>query len=182
MTDTFQWAELWRLRRVHGLCRRGGGCDAGHTDVLFVTVVFVATVALINRLLLQRSRFHESEKYSEKCVWLHNSLLNNFQCCWQVLQTSTDLKQQFSAPFKAGNSRQVQTCYKPTVQETKKTATFSSLLQCGRNRSFVDLEPLRVDTTMLAALRAQAFSLGNAKLLLFISTEWNTAVITKGLF
>jgi hypothetical protein len=45
----------------------------------------------------------------------------------QVVKTSTDLEQQFSAPFKAGNSRQVQTCYKATVQKTKETATFSSL-------------------------------------------------------
>jgi len=29
----------------------------------------------------------------------------------QVLYTSTDPSQKFSAPFKAGNSRQVQTCY-----------------------------------------------------------------------
>jgi hypothetical protein len=37
----------------------------------------------------------------------------SFQCYWQVLQTSNDLRRQFSAPFKAGNSRQVKTCYKP---------------------------------------------------------------------
>ncbi len=30
-----------------------------------------------------------------------------------VLFTSTDPSQQFSAPFKAGNSRQAQTCYIP---------------------------------------------------------------------
>jgi hypothetical protein len=54
---------------------------------------------------------------------------------------------------------------------TKKTATFSSLLQYGRNGSFDNLEPLRVDTMTLAALRAQAFSLGNAKLLRFVLTE-----------
>jgi len=48
------------------------------------------------------------------------------------------------------------------VQETKETATFSSLLQCERNRSFDGLEPLRVGATTLAALRVQAISLGNA--------------------
>jgi len=54
---------------------------------------------------------------------------------------------------------------------TKETATFSSLLWYARNGSFDDLEPLRVGATMLAALRAQAFSLGNAKPLHFIPTK-----------
>jgi len=58
-----------------------------------------------------------------------------------------------------------------TVQATKETATFSSLLQCGRNESFDDLEPLGVGAMMLAALRAQAFSLGDAKLLHSVPTE-----------
>jgi hypothetical protein len=57
------------------------------------------------------------------------------------------------------------------VQETKETATFSSLLQCGRNGSFDGLEPLRVGATTLADLRVQAFSLGNAKLLRSIPIE-----------
>jgi hypothetical protein len=35
---------------------------------------------------------------------------------------------------------------------------------------------------MLAALHAQAFSLGDAKLLHFVLTEWNTTVITMVLF
>ena len=109
-------------------------------------------------------------------------LLFNLQCCWQVLRTSTDLEQQFSATFKHGNSWQVQTCYKPMVQRQRKTATFSSLLWYRRNRSFNDLEPLRINTTMLAALHAQAFSLGDAKLLHFVLTEWNTTVITMVLF
>jgi hypothetical protein len=55
--------------------------------------------------------------------------------------------------------------------KTKKIATFSSLLQYGRNGSFDNLEPLRIDAMTLAALRAQAFSLGDAKLLHFVSTE-----------
>jgi hypothetical protein len=57
------------------------------------------------------------------------------------------------------------------VQKTKETATFSSLLWYARNRSFDDLEPLHVRATTLAALRAQAFSLGDAKLLRFVPTE-----------
>jgi hypothetical protein len=57
------------------------------------------------------------------------------------------------------------------VQRQRKTATFSSLLWYRRNRSFNDLEPLRINTTMLAALHAQAFSLGDAKLLHFVLTE-----------
>jgi len=62
------------------------------------------------------------------------------------------------------------------VQRQRKTATFSSLLWYRRNRSFKDLEPLRINTTMLAAtvlaaLHAQAFSLGDAKLLHFVLTE-----------
>ncbi len=67
--------------------------------------------------------------------------------------------------------RQVQTCYKPMVQRQRKTATFSSLLWYGRNGSFDDLEPLCVDATSHAALCAQAFSLGDAKLLHFVLTE-----------
>ncbi len=89
--------------------------------------------------------------YSEKYAWLYNSLLYRFQCCWQVLQTSTDRDQKFSANFKAGNSRQVQTSYKPTIQ-TKETATFSNLHQYRRNGSSHDLETL-------SALCMQAFTL-----------------------
>ena len=48
-----------------------------------------------------------------------------FQCYWQDVKSSTDLEQQFSAPFKAGNSWQVQTCYIAMVQMRKETATFS---------------------------------------------------------
>jgi hypothetical protein len=39
------------------------------------------------------------------------------------LQISTDPSQQFSAPFKAGNSRQVQTSYKPQNTTQRKLAT-----------------------------------------------------------
>jgi hypothetical protein len=48
---------------------------------------------------------------------------------------------------------------------------FSSLLWYARNWSFDNLEPLRIRATTLAALRAQAFSLGDAKLLHFVPTE-----------
>jgi hypothetical protein len=85
----------------------------------------------------------------------------------QVLTSS----KQLSAPFKAGNSQQVQTCYKPMEQRQRKTATFSSFLWYGRNGSFNNIEPLRVNATMLAALHPQAFSLGDTKLLHFVSTE-----------
>ncbi len=89
--------------------------------------------------------------YREKYIWLHNSLFYNLQCYWQVLQTSTDLDQQFSAPFKAGNSRQVQTCYKTNGSNTKETATFSSLQRYRRNGSSHDLEALSVNSTTLPA-------------------------------
>jgi len=55
--------------------------------------------------------------------------------------------------------------------KTKETATFSSLLWYVSNGSFNDLEPLRIRAMTLAALRAQAFSLGDAKLLRFVPTE-----------
>ncbi len=38
--------------------------------------------------------------------------------------TSTDPSQQFSAPFKAGNSRQAQTCCIPQEYNTKENTTF----------------------------------------------------------
>ncbi len=107
----------------------------------------------------------------------------NFQSYWQVFQISTDPDQQFSAPFKAGNSRQVQTCYKPTVQRKRKTATFSSLLRYRRNRSSHDLEPLSINAMMLAVfLHSEKFSLlATHKLLHFVLAEWNNAVITNSL-
>jgi len=45
------------------------------------------------------------------------------------------------------------------------------LSRYARNGSFDNLEPLCVKATTLAALRAQAFSLGDAKLLCFVLTE-----------
>ena len=69
----------------------------------------------------------------------------------QVLLTSTDLSQQFSAPFKAGNSRQAQTCNISQEYNTKKTQCqtgSNSFRTNGRSR---DLEPQSVDITMFAA-------------------------------
>jgi len=51
-------------------------------------------------------------------------LFTAFQSWLQVLQTSTGPSQQFSAPFKAGNSRQVQTCYKPQNTTQRKLQHF----------------------------------------------------------
>ncbi len=63
----------------------------------------------------------------------------NFQCYWQILQTSTDPDQQFYAPFKAGNSRQVQTCYKPTVQRQRKLQRFLVYSGTGETGVFMTL-------------------------------------------
>ncbi len=92
-----------------------------------------------------------------KNVFGFSILLFSFQCCWQVLQTSTDPSQQFSAPFKAGNSRQVQTCYKPQKYFTKETATFSSSYRYRRNRSSHDLEPQSINALTLAACASNCF-------------------------
>ncbi len=117
--------------------------------------------------------------YSEKYIWPHNSLLYSLQCWWQVLQTSSDPDQQFSAPFKAGNSRQGQTCYKPMVQ-TQRKLIFSSLHRYRRNGSSHDLETLSTNSMTLAALCVQAFSLWwRLSCGIFIAVEWNTAVITQ---
>ena len=58
---------------------------------------------------------------------------------WQVLKTSTDPCQQFSAPFKAGNSRQVQTCYISQEYNTKKLQDlnwFRGMLVCKHGRDW----------------------------------------------
>ncbi len=112
----------------------------------------------VKSVLEQRQVWFRS-KYSEKYIWLLIFILfYSFQCWWQVLQTSTDPHQQCSAPFKARDSRQVQTCYKTNNSNTKETATFSSLHRYMKNRSSHDLESLSVNLTALTALRAQAFS------------------------
>jgi len=74
-----------------------------------------------------------------------------------VLLTSTEPTQQFSAPFKAVNSRQVQTCYKPQKYNTKETATFSSLHRYRRNVSSHDLETPSIDIMPLAACMHKHF-------------------------
>jgi hypothetical protein len=68
------------------------------------------------------------------------SLLYNLQCYSQVLQTSTDPDQQFSAPFKAGNFRQVQTCYKPMVQTQRKLQHFLVYTSTGETGILMTLK------------------------------------------
>ncbi len=77
--------------------------------------------------------------WNEKYVWLLNSFIYSFQCCWQVLQTSTDPSQQFSAPFKAGNSIQVQTCYKPQNATQRKLQHFLVYTGTGETGVFMTL-------------------------------------------
>jgi hypothetical protein len=43
----------------------------------------------------------------------------------QVVKTSTDPSQQFIAPFKAGNSRQAQSCYTSQHGDTKKVTCYN---------------------------------------------------------
>jgi hypothetical protein len=67
-----------------------------------------------------------------------------------MLLKSTD-SQQFSAPFKAGNFKQLQTCYKPQNTTQRKLATLSGSYQFRRNGSSHGLEPQCIDIMMLAA-------------------------------
>ena len=68
-----------------------------------------------------------------------------------------DPSQQFSAPFKAGNSRQVQTCYKIQNTAQRKLATLSGSYQFRRNGSSPNLEPQSMDVMMLAAYECSHF-------------------------
>jgi hypothetical protein len=83
----------------------------------------------------------------------------NLQCYWQVLQTSTDPDQQFSAPFKAGNSRQVQTCYKSMVQRQRKLQHFLVYSGTGETGVFMTLNHWASTQWRSPLLRAQTFSL-----------------------
>jgi hypothetical protein len=76
----------------------------------------------------------------------------------QVLHTSTDPSQPFSAPFKAGSSRQVHTCYKPQ-NATQRKLTFSSSYRYRRNGSSLDLEPQSIDIMTLATWACSHFHL-----------------------
>jgi hypothetical protein len=69
----------------------------------------------------------------------------------QVIKTSIDPYHKFSAPFKAGNSRQAQTCWIFTRYNTKETQHFNWFNLDRRNWSSHDLEPQSIDVTMLAA-------------------------------
>ncbi len=80
----------------------------------------------------------------------------SLHCYWQVLQTSTDPDRQFSAPFKAGNSRQVQTCYKPMVQTQRKLQHFLVYTSIGETGVLMTLKHW---ASTLAALLAQTFAL-----------------------
>ncbi len=108
-----------------------------------------------NSVWLGSSKYISSFKFTTSRVdkyWPRAAVLSSFKS-WQFL-TSSDLL------HSNGTKRQRK-------------------LQHFLNRSFDSLEPLRAGATTLAALRVQAFSLGNAKLLCFVPTEWNAAVITK---
>jgi len=58
--------------------------------------------------------------YSKKWVWQSLQIVYFLSSDLQVLETSTDLNSEISAPFKAGTSRQVQTCLQYTKIHTKK--------------------------------------------------------------
>ncbi len=105
-------------------------------------------------------------------------LLFNLQCCWQVLQTSTDPEQQFTAPFKAGNSRQVQTCYKPTVQRQRKLQHFLVYSGMGETEVLTTLNHCASTQRRSLFCVHKHFHLVMHKLLRFVLTEWNNAVIT----
>jgi hypothetical protein len=57
-----------------------------------------------------------------------------------MTQTSTDLSQQFSAPFKVGNSRQVQTCYKPQNATERKRQHFLVYIGTGETSVLMTLK------------------------------------------
>jgi len=103
----------------------------------------------------------------------------SLQCYWQVLQTSNDPDQQSSAPFKAGNSRQVQTCYKAMVQTQRKLQHFLVSISTGEKRVLMTLKHWASTQWRSPFLRAQTLSLlAKHKLLHFVLAEWNNAVIT----
>ncbi len=90
--------------------------------------------------------------------------------------------QQFSAPFKAWNSKQVQTCYKTKVQRQRKVQHFLVYSSTGETGVLMTLNhwasmqkcsPLCVQTFSLLAMH---------KLLHFVLAEWNNDVITLRYF
>ncbi len=83
----------------------------------------------------------------------------------QVIKTSTDLNSEFSAPFKAGMSRQVQTCLQSSENTQKEIQHFNWFILDQRNGNSDDLETQSVDVKCSPLKRAVIFSFdANAKL------------------
>ncbi len=82
----------------------------------------------------------------------------SFQCYWQLLQASTDPSQQFSAPFKAGNSRQVQTCYIPQTT-TQRNCNIITGLPVQEKRKFSWPWTIERQCKDACRLRVPSFSL-----------------------
>ncbi len=86
---------------------------------------------------------------SEKYVWLLNSLFTAFYVIDKSYRHELTPHQQFAAPFKAGNSRQVQTYYIPQNTTQRNCNIISGSYQLRRNGSSHDLEPQSVDVKKL---------------------------------
>ncbi len=83
----------------------------------------------------------------------------------QVIKRSTDLYSEFSAPFKAGTSRQVQTCLPSTENTDKEIQHFNWFILDRRNGNSDDLETQSVDVKRSPLKRVIVFSFdANAKL------------------
>jgi hypothetical protein len=67
----------------------------------------------------------------------------------QVIKTSTDLDSEFSAPFKAGTSRQVQTCLQSTENTHKEIQHFNWLILDRRNGNSNDTQSVDVKCSPL---------------------------------
>ncbi len=81
----------------------------------------------------------------------------------QVVWTSTDLDPKFSAPFKAGKSRQVQTCLQYTKYTHKGIQYFNWFVLDRRNGNSNDLETQSVNVKR-SPLGAPTFSLSTQTL------------------
>ncbi len=102
----------------------------------------------------------------------------------QVINTSTDLNSEFSAPFKAGTSRQVQTCLQSTENTDKEIQHFNWFILDRRNGNSDDLETQSVNVKRLPLKRAVVFSFNtNAKLRrsleLVIKYHYHTFLLSK---
>jgi len=71
---------------------------------------------------------------------------------WQVIQTSTDPSQRFSAPFNAGNYRQAQTCYISQNTTQRNCNIITGSYQFRRNESSHDLDSQSVKVKTLITL------------------------------